>query len=178
MDHFARRPLAVVADRTWATPAGSAVQPFLDRYDQVGDVGPIPAADPADLESQIGANPGMAGQDGWRATATSEETAGEPGQAARAVDNDPHVHWHSAYDAALPQQLSVDLGKERRISGVRYMPRQDGGINGMVKRYEVLVSADGRSWHQVARGEFPADRTEFVVPFARVAAAQHIALRR
>ncbi|WP_018386782.1 family 20 glycosylhydrolase [Wenjunlia vitaminophila] len=176
VDYFARRPLAVVADRTWATPAGHDVRPFLDRYDQVGDAGPVPVADPSDLESQIGANPGMISQEGWSATATSEETTGEPGQAARAVDNDPYTIWHSRYDVALPQQLSVDLGAEQRISGIRYMPRQDGGRNGVVKRYEVLVSKDGQAWDTVATGEFPADRTEFTVPFAD-RTVRHVALR-
>ncbi|MFW6690828.1 family 20 glycosylhydrolase [Streptomyces sp. MAR4 CNX-425] len=176
VDYFARRPLAVVADRTWAQPAGSPVQPFLDAYDRVGDALPVTAADPADPRSQIGANPGMYGQDGWTATATSEETAGEPGRAAAAVDNDPYTHWHSDYGAALPQRLSVDTGAERRLAGVRYMPRQDGGINGRVKDYEVLVSADGEDWRTVAAGAFPADRTEFTVPFAEVT-ARYVALR-
>ncbi|MFC7304138.1 family 20 glycosylhydrolase [Streptomyces monticola] len=176
VDYFARRPLAVVADRTWAKPAGSDVRPFLNRYDQVGDAPPVAAADPADLGSQIGANPGMLGQDGWTATASSAETAAEPGAAGRAVDNDPYTHWHSAYSATLPQQLSVDLGGTRRIAGVRYMPRQDGGVNGVVKGYEVLVSDDGTGWRKVAEGGFPADRTEYVVPFKAVS-ARHIALR-
>ncbi|WP_079036678.1 family 20 glycosylhydrolase [Streptomyces silaceus] len=182
VDHFARRPLAVVADRTWATPAGSDVRPFLDRYDQVGDATPVRDPDPADLESQIGANPGMLPGAGFSATATSEETAGEPGGAARAVDNDPYTHWHSAYDATLPQQLTVDLGSKRRIAGLRYMPRQDSGVNGMVKEYEVLVSdaaagdEAGEGWRRVARGAFPADRTEFIVPFPTTD-ARRVALR-
>ncbi|QEU92289.1 family 20 glycosylhydrolase [Streptomyces kanamyceticus] len=167
VDHFARRPLAVVADRTWATPAGSDVRPFLDRYDQVGDAVPVRAADPGDLASQIGANPGMLPGSGFTATATSEESAGEPGGASRAVDNDPYTHWHSAYGAALPQELTVDLGAERRIAGIRYLPRQDGGVNGLVKEYEVRVpDGSASAWRTVAHGAFPADRTEFTVPFA------------
>ncbi|MEV6106252.1 family 20 glycosylhydrolase [Streptomyces sp. NPDC051940] len=176
VDYFARRPVAVVADRTWATPAGSDVRPFLDRYDQVGDAGPVPAADPADLASQIGANPGLTTQQGWTAAATTEETVHSNGRAARAVDNDPYTHWHSDYTATLPQQLTVDMGAVQRIAGVRYMPRQDGGVNGMVKAYEVLVSTDGAQWRTVASGAFPADRTEFVVPF-EATGARYIALR-
>ncbi|NGN63790.1 family 20 glycosylhydrolase [Streptomyces sp. A7024] len=170
VDYFARRPVAVVADRTWATPAGSDVRPFLDRYDQVGDAGPV------DVHAATGANPGMLSQDGWGASATSEESAAEPGQAARALDNAPYTHWHSAYGAKLPQQLSVDLGAGQRIAGVRYMPRQDGGINGRVKDYEILVSDDGKQWRKVAAGAFPEERTEHQVPFAATA-ARHVALR-
>ncbi|MGW6353783.1 discoidin domain-containing protein [Streptomyces sp. NPDC055092] len=81
---------------------------------------------------------GLLSRTGWTAAATSQETTGEPGQASRAVDNDPYTHWHSDHSAALPQQLSIDLGREQHISGIRYMPRQDGGTNGRVKVYEVL----------------------------------------
>lgn len=175
VDYFARRPLAVVADRTWGSPGGD-VRPFLDRFDRVGDAGPVGIPDPADLASQIGANPGMLGQDGWTAAASGEETAGEDGRAANAVDNDPYTHWHSRYDAALPHRLDVDLGAARRIAGVRYMPRQDGGVNGRVRDFEVLVSADGADWRTVAAGTFAEDRTEFIVPFAATE-ARHVALR-
>ncbi|MDG4856936.1 family 20 glycosylhydrolase [Streptomyces sp. T-3] len=176
VDYFGRRPVAVVADRTWAKPAGSDVRPFLDRYDQVGDAPQVATADPAELESQIGANPGLLSQDGWSTSATSAETAQEPAGAERAVDNDPYTYWHSAYDSTLPQQLSIDLGGERRIAGIRYMPRQDGGVNGMVKDYQVLVSRDGKNWRTAAEGAFPADRTEFVVPF-QATSARHVALQ-
>ncbi|MFC7218914.1 family 20 glycosylhydrolase [Streptomyces polyrhachis] len=172
VDYFARRPLAVVADRTWATPAGSDVRPFLDRYDQVGDALPLRTPDPESPESQIGANPGMLSQAGWTATASSRET----GPPSHAVDNDPYTHWHSAYTATLPQRLTVDTGTVQRIAGVRYMPRQDGGINGRIRDYEILVSTDGTQWRTVASGTFPEDRTEFIVPF-ETTGARHIALR-
>ncbi|MFJ6632594.1 discoidin domain-containing protein [Streptomyces sp. NPDC091376] len=109
-------------------------------------------------------------------SATSHETAGEPGQSLRAVDNDPYTHWHSDYTATLPQQLSIDLGAKQRIAGIRYMPRQDGGTNGRVKQYEVLVSTNGTTWTKVAEGSFPADRTEFIAPFEPTT-ARHLALR-
>ncbi|MQY16886.1 hypothetical protein SRB5_70890 [Streptomyces sp. RB5] len=160
LDFFGRRPLAVVADRTWATGAGSDVRGFLDRYDRVGDA----------------AGPGLLSQAGWSASASSQETSGEPGAAGRAVDNDPYTHWHSAYGGSLPQQLTVDMGGVRRIAGVRYLPRQDGGVNGRVKSYEVLTSADGRRWGRAASGVFPAGPAESVVRFAAVG-VRYVALR-
>ncbi|MGW7052495.1 family 20 glycosylhydrolase [Streptomyces sp. NPDC054887] len=176
VDYFARRPLAVVAERTWATSAGSDVRPFLDRYDQVGDALPARTPDPGNLDSQIGANPGMSSQNGWIASATTQETVREPGQASRAADNDPYTIWHSNWDARMPHQLAVNLGSERKIAGIRYMARQDGGSNGRVKAYEVLVSKDGVTWQKAATGSFPGDRAEYVVPFAPVT-ARHVALR-
>ncbi|TDD67738.1 hypothetical protein E1262_18075 [Jiangella aurantiaca] len=175
VDYFARRPLAVVADRTWAAPGGD-VRPFLDRFDRVGDANPVGTPDPADLASEIGANTGMLSQAGWTASASDEETAGEDGRAVNAVDNDPYTHWHSRYDTPLPHRLDVDLGAVQRIAGVRYMPRQDGGVNGKVRDFEVLVSADGSDWRTVASGTFAEDRTEFIVPFAATE-ARHVALR-
>lgn len=175
VDYFARRPVAVVADRTWASPGGD-VRPFLDRYDQVGDAPPAREPDPSDLASQIGASTGMLSQDGWSATASDEETAAEDGRAANVVDNDPYTHWHSAYSEPLPHRVDVDLGTEQGIAGVRYMPRQDGGINGRIKDFEVLVSDDGSDWRTVADGRFPEDRTEFIVPFDATD-ARYVALR-
>ncbi|WP_328996215.1 family 20 glycosylhydrolase [Kribbella sp. NBC_01245] len=174
VDYFARRPIAVVADRSWGSPAAD-VRPFLDRYDQVGDASPGSTPDPADLESQIGANTGLLSQTGWTAMASSQETTGEDGRASRAADNDPYTLWHSRYDAGLPQKLSVDLGRPQRIAGVRYMPRQDGGVNGMAKDFRVLVSNDGTSWSEATRGRFAPDRTEFIAPF-RATTARHVAL--
>ncbi len=174
VDHFARRPIAVVADRAWGSPAAD-VRPFLDRYDQVGDANPVSRPDPADLESQIGAGTGLLSQNGWTATASSEEIAGEDGRAVLAVDNDPYTIWHTRYDAALPHRLDVDTGRVQRIAGIRYMPRQDGGINGMVKDFRVHTSVDGTHWSVATSGRFAPDRTEFTAPFKAVN-ARYVAL--
>jgi len=34
------------------------------------------------------------------------------------------------------------------------LPRQDGGVNGIIKDYKLQVSQDGKSWDDVVKGTF------------------------
>ena len=59
------------------------------------------------------------------------------------------------------------LGETYTIDGFRYLPRQDGGVNGRIGQYEFYVSADGVSWGSpVAVGGFVNDAGEKQVSFA------------
>lgn len=76
----------------------------------------------------------------------------------RAVDNDSATIWHSAWAGATDSEryLTIDLGKEKTVNGVRYQPRQDG-VNGIVTQYEVLTSLDNETWKSVAKGKWAAN---------------------
>ncbi|XVV07194.1 discoidin domain-containing protein [Actinosynnema sp. CA-248983] len=68
----------------------------------------------------------------------------------------------AAVDTQKPQgcsdEIHRDLGTTRTLTAVTYVPRQDGGANGRVGRYEVYVSADGANWGTpVAAGTFADD---------------------
>src|SRR5262249_61985262 len=53
-----------------------------------------------------------------------------------------------------------------RVDGFRFLPRQDGGINGTIADYEFYVSPDGTTWGTaVAAGTLAADTTEKTVRF-------------
>ena len=95
-------------------------------------------------------------------SADSEETHGEDGRAANAVDGDPRTHWHTAWSRESPKhphEIVVDIGEEIEIAAVGYLPRQDGGVNGTIGDYEVYVSADGKTWGKPASaGTFSGDR--------------------
>lgn len=157
VDYMSRRPLAVVAERTWSekrtTPAN-----FFDRYTQVGD-SPFNSANRSEiLGEEIGAAGAGVSKAGWQINATSEELSSEPGKAQNAIDNDPYTFWHSRYSSEatrLPQALELDAGLTQRISGLRYTPRQDGGQGGRVAGYRVEVSEDGHTWTEVATGTLP-----------------------
>ncbi|MGW0120455.1 TIM-barrel domain-containing protein [Streptomyces sp. NPDC003327] len=86
-------------------------------------------------------------QAGWTATADSQEAA-QP--AGHAVDGDPATLWHTAWSsgtpAPLPHELRVDLGGRYTVDGLTHLPRQDGGVNGRVGRYEVYVSETTADW--------------------------------
>ncbi|WP_433181442.1 family 20 glycosylhydrolase [Actinoallomurus sp. CA-150999] len=153
-DFFARRPIAALADRAWGAPRDGDFKAFLDRYDQVGLPGDRPALS----------------QKGWKlVSASSQETAHENGAAANAFDNDPYTIWHSDWSAKLPQEITIDTGAAQRLGAFRYMPRQDGGINGRAASYELYVSADGRHWGApAAKGTLPDTQLETTVPFKSV----------
>jgi hexosaminidase len=158
-DFFARRPLQVLAERLWGGPRSATVWQFLARADAIGDPPP----------SQLTAVP----KAGITVTADSAETSAENGAAVNAIDDNPYTIWHTAYTggvAPLPHTLTLDLGATFRLGGVRYLPRQDGGLNGRAGDYEVAVSNDGTNWNTVASGQFANDQTEKEADFATTSA--------
>ncbi|MFE5256860.1 family 20 glycosylhydrolase [Streptomyces coelicoflavus] len=165
-DFFARRPLQILAERTWGGPRSATVWEFFARADAIG--GPAPGEPTALPKSAM------------RVTSVdSEETAQEPGAATRALDDNPYTHWHTAYSPASdapPHEITVDTGARHRLAGFRYLPRQDGGTNGRVGDYEFSVSDDGRTWRTVARGAFADDQTEKQATFAPTT-ARHVRFR-
>ncbi|MFF5970341.1 TIM-barrel domain-containing protein [Streptomyces sp. NPDC012769] len=108
---------------------------------------------------------------GWKVVrADSEETTAENGAAANAIDGDPATRWHTAYSgttAPLPHEIQIDLGARYDIDGVRYLPRQDGGVNGRVGAYEVYVSDTTSDWGSpVGTGTFADTAAEKTVATA------------
>ena len=74
--------------------------------------------------------------------ADSHETAGEAAQAGLVMDNQPTTYWHTKWQGdnpPHPHMIVLDLGKVQRLSGFRYLPRQDRE-NGRIKDYEVYAS--------------------------------------
>ncbi|MBP2471567.1 alpha-glucosidase (family GH31 glycosyl hydrolase) [Crossiella equi] len=105
---------------------------------------------------------------GWSVKyADSQETAGENGAAANAIDDQPGTMWHTAWSGPNPpHELQLDLGTTHELTGLTYLPRQDSGVNGGIKGYEVYVSTDGTDWGTpVAAGTFAPDKAEKLVGF-------------
>jgi VCBS repeat-containing protein len=132
---------------------------------------------PAGNTSPIALIPGT----GWRlVSASSQETIGEDGRAILSIDGDPDTFWHSQWSgsvAAPPHEIRIDLGKSESIQGFRYLPRQDGGDNGNIGRYEFHVSGDGINWGSpVASGNFANDPAEKEVLFTATS-GRYILLR-
>lgn len=63
------------------------------------------------------------------------------GAAVNAFDGNTSTIWHSNDDMSTAWIL-YDLGEEYTLSGFRYLPRQDGSINGIVTDYEVYAGND------------------------------------
>jgi phospholipase C len=88
----------------------------------------------------------------------SEETAGENGAGANAVDGDPNTFWHTQWQDAnppCPHEIVIELVPPSTIKGFTYLPRQDDSDHGTIKDYEFYVSDDGVDFGQpVSKGTF------------------------
>ncbi len=70
--------------------------------------------------------------------------------AENAIDATPRA-W-TTKENAYPAELVVDLGREETVKGVGYQPNTHGGI---VYKYALYLSADGKEWGKpVAEGAF------------------------
>ncbi len=99
----------------------------------------------------------------------SEETAGEDGKGANAVDGDPNTFWHTQWQDANPEcphEIIIKLTPPSRIKGFTYLPRQDDSENGTIRDYEFYVSADGKDFGQpVQQGSFVNSKDKKSVTF-------------
>ena len=102
--------------------------------------------------------------------ADSEETAGEDGKGANAVDGDPNTFWHTQWQDAtpeLPHEIIIELAPPTVIKGFTCLPRQDDSENGTIKDYEFYVSNDSSNFGQpVAKGSFEGGKELKTVNFA------------
>jgi len=93
------------------------------------------------------------------ATATSQHGfhRGYTYWAANAIDGRPETLWHSGFGgtAPLPESITLNLGGAHPVQGLAVQPRYEAPANGMITRYNVYVSADGREFVKVASGTWP-----------------------
>lgn len=108
----------------------------------------------------------------WTVTADS---AGANDSPQNAIDGDPKTHWHSRWEgpdpaSPPPHWFIVGMTTPVKVSGFRYLPRQDGTANGAIARYRFYISDDGTNWGEpVSSGDFAGMGTatsEKVVLFA------------
>jgi F5/8 type C domain len=99
----------------------------------------------------------------------SEETAGEDGKGANAVDGDPNTIWHTQWQdntPPCPHEIIIELVPPATIKGFTYLPRQDDSDHGNIKDYEFYVSADGVDFGQpVKKGTFENSKDLKTVTF-------------
>lgn len=104
----------------------------------------------------------------WKLVSADSEQIDE-GPARMAIDGDPETYWHTQYDPQTPKhphEIVVDMGETVSLSGFRILPRQDGGVNGRIKDYELYLSVDGKAWGApVVKGTLPNSREVSAVRF-------------
>ncbi len=103
------------------------------------------------------------------ASVSSQETAGNY-MAAYAIDGNPATFWHSQWLPSIippPHEIQIDLVSIQSIQGFRYLPRQDGMLNGTFTQYEFHTSEDGVAWGlPAAAGNLAATSSMKEVKFA------------
>jgi galactose oxidase len=108
---------------------------------------------------------------GW-SVAGSDDAPAHP--IGNVLDGSTASFWHSRYagpPAPLPHSVTIDMKSARTVSGLRYLPRQDGNPNGTIGRYTVTVSTDGTTFSEpVATGEFYDSPEQKPVRFPAVTA--------
>ena len=71
-----------------------------------------------------------------------------------ALDGNISSTWHQR-NVKMPADLVINFGSELNLSGFKYHPDQGIWGPGIITHYEFYVSADGKKWKLVDRGEFP-----------------------
>ncbi|AYY14448.1 hypothetical protein EF847_18865 [Actinobacteria bacterium YIM 96077] len=154
------RRLAEVQDTTQRTGNVALSVSAWDNA-QFDDVRVVPTA----------GEPKFVSKDSMSASATSEHGffQGWTYGAEHVIDDRPETEWSSAFDPpeGLPQAVTVDLGSVQRIQALTYQPRLDGNTNGMIRSYEVHLSADGETFEEVASGMWSADSSTKVAAWPK-----------
>lgn len=71
--------------------------------------------------------------------ADSEEILSGNRTADKIYDHQESTFWQSAKGVAYPHQLVIDLGKETKLSGFRYLPRMEQECHGLIKTFRIFI---------------------------------------
>ena len=113
------------------------------------------------------------------AVAGAEAGSFHAGEGAdKAIDKNTSTKWHSEWAAGNNRDdlwITLDLGSVQNITGLRYLPRQSGGVNGIITEYSIEVSTDGINFTPYATGTWANDTTWKKAEFGTVE-AQYVKL--
>lgn len=75
------------------------------------------------------------------------------------LDGDDATLWHTNWYGSdrSTHWITLDLGKEYPVDGLRYLPRQGSQLNGTITQYEIWASTDGEQFVKIASGDWEAD---------------------
>ncbi len=100
-----------------------------------------------------------------------------------AIDGDPDTFWHTEWstsdpDPGYPHEIQVDLGGAFLVHQFTYLPRQDGGLNGTIKDYELYLSMTKTNWGDpVKSGSFEKSSAPKTIKFETPVAAKYFRFR-
>lgn len=96
---------------------------------------------------------------------SSQETSSENSPAKNAIDGNVDTKWHTQYSgncASAPHYITIDMGRDHIIKGFLATPRMDGDTNGLIRKYQFLVSQDGKKWTIASSGDWLPYCTEML----------------
>lgn len=90
--------------------------------------------------------------------------------ASNVLDGSKFTFWHTCWSAAsnpgYPHEIQLDMKAVHPVTGLAYLPRQDGVSNGRIADYQIYISVDGTAWGEpVATGKWTDTAEEKVVTF-------------
>ncbi len=94
---------------------------------------------------------------GMTATAGSEQpnnaTEGDPNYV---LDDNTGTMWHTNWNGCTRDQvwIMIDMGAEQDVAMLKYVPRQSGGNNGKITKYEVWAGTTADNLEKVAEGNW------------------------
>ena len=93
-----------------------------------------------------------ASKTGWKILSA---TSGNLATAVNIIDANPNTSWSfGGNENKLPQEVKIDMGNIKKISGFTYLPRQTGYKLYPIASYRFYTSTDGRHWKKQSEGEF------------------------
>ncbi|MVZ62344.1 alpha-L-fucosidase [Sphingobacterium humi] len=96
-------------------------------------------------------------------------------QAHFALDDNLQTIWQSSLSRS--KYIELRLAKTQLISGLQYVPRQDGKLQGIPTKFKLYTSVDGKQWELMASGEFSnikANATVQTIAFPKAIEAHYI----
>jgi len=164
----------LVSSGTWANDASTKKASFnatLTRYVRLvakASSDSYVAAAEISLGRPLGTDPAIVPAAAFTISASSTQT-GTPATAL--VDGNPASIWHSLWStptvsANNPLTLNLQFARATQISAIKYLPRQDGGTNGIITAYSLLGSSDGINFSLLKDGTLAADKSMKTIAFA------------
>ena len=89
------------------------------------------------------------------------------GPANLAVDDNFNTIWHTDWygTSNVNHWFQFEVLDNYDVTGLRYLPRQQGNTNGTITKYEIHVSNDGTNWTKIASGNWADSRDWKVAEF-------------
>ncbi len=159
-----------VATGTWADDKTLKTAEFegvraryvrLTALTEAGHRGPWASAAEIGLLNEPPTGPPLP-RSGWTATADSSEAGQGPSEV---LDGDGLTMWQTAWTGddipPYPHWITINMHAVHVVTGLAYLPRQDGNPNGTIGSYSISVSLDGVNWSSpVASGKWADDATQ------------------